>query len=266
MASVQAPADVAELADALDLGSSSREGVQVQVLSSAPISCRQSRLVDCGRETVILCRSPGSGSKLEAFAAGVAFRCAHRLFECIVGVWNIARSHDVAPLVHTLDFAATDRHRARSWDPARSIVADCRAGKSWNRRPSRPGGFVAGGFRCLSPFAFETSNAFADVTTDHICTSGAVDRAQPLQAAFHLAVDRQRSRLLRLCVRARYPNLAQRVQPSSIRAREFHPSGCRDDSRSRTGDALDVTRRIAVRIFSLHESLADVLFGERGNM
>jgi hypothetical protein len=30
-------ADVAKLADALDLGSSSREGVEVQVLSSAPI-------------------------------------------------------------------------------------------------------------------------------------------------------------------------------------------------------------------------------------
>ena len=31
-------ADVAKLADALDLGSSSREGVEVQVLSSAPIT------------------------------------------------------------------------------------------------------------------------------------------------------------------------------------------------------------------------------------
>ena len=31
-----ADADVAELADALDLGSSSRKGVEVQVLSSAP--------------------------------------------------------------------------------------------------------------------------------------------------------------------------------------------------------------------------------------
>ena len=30
------PADVAELADALDSGSSSRKGVEVQVLSSAP--------------------------------------------------------------------------------------------------------------------------------------------------------------------------------------------------------------------------------------
>ena len=47
-------ADVAELADALDSGSSSRKGVEVQVLSSAPIKSRtykNNHLRACPRET-----------------------------------------------------------------------------------------------------------------------------------------------------------------------------------------------------------------------
>jgi hypothetical protein len=45
-------ADVAELADALDLGSSARKGVEVQVLSSAPLILQQLILYSRTRTTL----------------------------------------------------------------------------------------------------------------------------------------------------------------------------------------------------------------------
>ena len=133
-------ADVAKLADALDLGSSSRKGVEVQVLSSAPITYGELPKCEWGLSGAYAGSCGASFHPPEL--RGLFLPLPEVLLQLYTSTAEVPFVHDVVPIEHASSLVTANLHGDLVLDSRALHVANGAAGASHGKAApaDRPAG------------------------------------------------------------------------------------------------------------------------------